>query len=1029
MDYLRQSYANFVATCALCYFITTPGCSLDNNNIWRCSGNWNITRPLYKPKVTYTRERLYYYRRQCKQKLKPDTVRTLKDLNLFHFRAKRSGYSRPKAIPVMIRDRYPNQSVCHVKMRSAKPVIIPIAKAEPESHPVNCSRPQQPNQSPTFPPSLYILNPTSIAKPHRLQHLSADLLCFNTDLCVLAETWLKKQHLDSQFAIDGFSLFRNDRIKRKSGGVAIYVKNSYKAEVVNFDNFLTNKFLETLWVKFNSRSDVYYVCAIYNPPRPLYAVDDLLFYLSACTEHIFTTIKDPIILLAGDWNTYPDHLLTNLGFINCTGNMPTHQGNPLDRLYTSCWLYNHVNAVTSTCKTKHKAVVASSNPLLCNDFNKTRSVTSLRPRSPAQNANLLMDLQHGFITPPQTMTGVFTDVMDLDSSFSTFLTQLSDLFDKHFPQKQVTITSRDPPYMTPYLKFLLRKKQKLIKSSKFEAAEALSSQISNNITKMAQSILTFPENDNRPIDSKTLWGKINNVTGKSKTELMHAGNLAASDLNLHYSKISSDQSYTALDAKHTCQKDPNNFVFVTVFQIFNALDKLKASAAGIDGLPSWFLKLCAPAIAEPLTVFYNSFIYLGHYPENWKTAVINPIPKISNPIQPADYRPISLTPILSRILEKFIVRQCFYPLFSLPSNCALFRNQFAFKPTGSTTSALINLLHIVTHMLAIHPFVHIISLDFSKAFDTVRHTTVLKTLSMLGLPDNFYNWLLNFLNGRKHVTRFASTFSDPLSINASVIQGSAVGPSCFIATMSNLTTLNAPNELSEYADDCYLIVTSEYSNTISVELSHIKNWAYSCNLKLNDSKCKEIVITRSHFVDKSTIPKPIAGLDRVSSLNVLGVTFNQNLSFGEHVDALLSRGHQRLYAIKILKHHGLNDRLLFNVSSALFTSIFTYASSAWWGFLSASDLQKLEGIFTKAKKWGLLDPSHPTLRSLFVKADSKLFDQIKSNKTHCLYHLLPPLKNPTRSLRPRRHNFVLPTQHTNLQDKTFIYRELYFNMY
>jgi len=318
-------------------------------------------------------------------------------------------------------------------------------------------------------------------------------------------------------------------------------------------------------------------------------------------------------------------------------------------------------------------------------------------------------------------------------------------------------------------------------------------------------------------------------------------------------------------------------------------------------------------IAEPLTVFYNSFVYVGYYPETWKCAVINPIPKVINPTQPADYRPISLTPILSRILEKIVVKQYFYPTILSTQNNEHFKSQFAFKPTGSTTAALINLFHTVTNMLVDYLYIHIISLDFSKAFDTIRHSSVLNSFSKLGLPDEAFNWLCDFLCDRKHITRFASNISDPAPINASVIQGSAVGPVCFISSISGLKLLNNLNELSAYADDSYVIVPAVNSHTITDELQHIKIFTSSCNLKLNTNKCKEIIITR-HNTNNSTLPEPTDGLERVTSLNVLGVTFNSRMSFSEHVDNLISRGHQRLFAIKVLKNHGLSNSALYNVA-------------------------------------------------------------------------------------------------------------------
>jgi len=95
-------------------------------------------------------------------------------------------------------------------------------------------------------------------------------------------------------------------------------------------------------------------------------------------------------------------------------------------------------------------------------------------------------------------------------------------------------------------------------------------------------------------------------------------------------------------------------------------------------------------------------------------------------------------------MERIVVRSYIYPAFnSFPPSIHL-SDQFAFRPTGSTTLAVITLLRIITSILAYSTYVRVIVLDFSKAFDTVRHSTVLNKMSHVAIPDNVYNWIINF---------------------------------------------------------------------------------------------------------------------------------------------------------------------------------------------------------------------------------------------------------------------------------------------
>ena len=128
-----------------------------------------------------------------------------------------------------------------------------------------------------------------------------------------------------------------------------------------------------------------------------------------------------------------------------------------------------------------------------------------------------------------------------------------------------------------------------------------------------------------------------------------------------------------------------------------------------------------------------------------RQAYIQPVPKVPAPTTHADFRPISITPVLTRIFEKIIVRRYIYPALLAPPPTLTFHDQFAFRPTGSTTAALVSILHAITSLLTANSYVIVIALDFSKAFDTVRHSAVLQKLAQLDIPDHIFNWISDYL--------------------------------------------------------------------------------------------------------------------------------------------------------------------------------------------------------------------------------------------------------------------------------------------
>src|SRR5207245_7111727 len=189
-------------------------------------------------------------------------------------------------------------------------------------------------------------------------------------------------------------------------------------------------------------------------------------------------------------------------------------------------------------------------------------------------------------------------------------------------------------------------------------------------------------------------------------------------------------------------------------------------------------------------------------PVHWKQALIVPIPKVTTPLAPVDFRPISITPILSRIMEKLFVRRFLYPAF-LPMHANLyptlsFAQQFAFVPTGSTTAALIAILQAITTRLETESYVRMISLDFSKAFDTVRHCELISKVSLLVPDDSALNWIVSYLEGHTHCTKFGDATSGMAHINASVNQGSALGPAMFAVVAADLVPLKSFNDLFKY---------------------------------------------------------------------------------------------------------------------------------------------------------------------------------------------------------------------------------------
>jgi len=215
--------------------------------------------------------------------------------------------------------------------------------------------------------------------------------------------------------------------------------------------------------------------------------------------------------------------------------------------------------------------------------------------------------------------------------------------------------------------------------------------------------------------------------------------------------------------------------------------------------------------------------------------------------------------VLCKILEIFVVQNYYYPILTNPAQNSLYSDQYAFRPTGSTSAALVAITHHLLETVKSEPYVRLISLDFSKAFDTVRHDSLAVQLASMPIPDFVYNWVLSLLHNRVHCTKFGGIISCFKCINSSIIQGSGLGPSNFVVTISGLKLLHSGNRLFKYADDCYLAIPASNIATTNSELDHIVQWSTQCNLRLNHSKSCEIILMRPRTRIQETTPPQFQG--------------------------------------------------------------------------------------------------------------------------------------------------------------------------
>ncbi len=261
----------------------------------------------------------------------------------------------------------------------------------------------------------------------------------------------------------------------------------------------------------------------------------------------------------------------------------------------------------------------------------------------------------------------------------------------------------------------------------------------------------------------------------------------------------SDFSPLPADFSPAQDASPSPPFVVSTYSVYRKLSSLKSTKAqGPDGVPAWLLKENADLLMEPVTDILNCSYLEACLPPSWKEADVVPIPK-QKPIQDVNkhLRPISLTPILSKVAEEFIVETHVKPVLMRKIG----DNQFGSVPRSSTTHALISMLHTWTKYTDGNgSTVRVVLFDYRKAFDLIDHSILAEKLMTLDLPHRIVCWIIDFLKSRKQRVKLAHDCkSEWREIPAGVPQGTKLGPWLFLLMIDDIDVTDS--DLWKYVDD------------------------------------------------------------------------------------------------------------------------------------------------------------------------------------------------------------------------------------
>ena len=368
-------------------------------------------------------------------------------------------------------------------------------------------------------------------------------------------------------------------------------------------------------------------------------------------------------------------------------------------------------------------------------------------------------------------------------------------------------------------------------------------------------------------------------------------------------------------------------------------------ACGYDEINNKILKKTANTAAPFLKILFNASMKQGEFPDCFKLAQVTPLFKGGNKSDLGCYRPISLLPAISKILEKIIqVRVMNF----LTEEKVISEQQFGFRPKFSTEYAILDIYEKLTHNLDNSLVSCAIFLDLAKAFDTVSHDILLQKLEVYGIRGNCLKLFESYLKNRYQFVKLDNEKSEVCLVEYGVPQGSILGPLLFLLYINDLSS--ATNLFVKlFADDTFLCAQNKdaklLEEEVNSELDKVYNWMCSNRLTLNISKSKYMIISNKRKKEPLSININDTELEQCDSYKYLGVLFDKDLNWKPHIEYICGKISKSVGGLAMLRHR-TSISVLREVYHALINSYTKYGILAW-GNASDTVLQPLKSLLNK----------------------------------------------------------------------------------
>ena len=478
--------------------------------------------------------------------------------------------------------------------------------------------------------------------------------------------------------------------------------------------------------------------------------------------------------------------------------------------------------------------------------------------------------------------------------------------DKHAPFIQILPKDEKKyiPWYNEELREKIKIKKELLKDSRIFGKELFEKRLKkltntiNYLKKILKQKYILEELEKAGEDPKKIWKVLNFLIGKNdRPDIVEPEALNQDKVN-NYNKYFATVGYDIqkelninynFDPNKNYEFEPFKFENESTENIEKIIDKIKIDVAtGIDNIPSKIIKQAKTVIGPLLTKIINLSFETKTFPDILKNAIIKPIHKKDDKNDISNYRPISILPVISKIFERVTLNQM---LTYFENHCLISGLQHAYQKNHGTVTCLFELLNEIYELVDNKFKVAIVSLDLSKAFDTINHNLLLTKLKSFNLCNESVDYIKSYLENRTQVSKFSKYISTEEKIKSGVPQGSILGPFLFLCFVNDLpNTFGDMCKFIAYADDTQLLVFDKNLGNLKEKVENVikiaQNW-YSSNGMKNNSSKSEVLVISTKKIDKIAIQVLENGLTKTVKskkwIKVLGVYIDHLLSWSKQI--------------------------------------------------------------------------------------------------------------------------------------------------